>query len=120
MYSSGIVIVLPFVSSIDSTTVFIYAASAIASGTPTMKQIIKRGIIQTAAAKWRELADLLEFDPSVTASIEEKSYGDPERACREVLVRWLKGEGAPPTWSELDEALETLKLYGVRKIPRKA
>ena len=85
-----------------------------------MKLILKRGIIQSAAAKWRELADLLEIDPDVTRSIEVKTNGDPETACREVLVRWLRGEGAPPTWKELYEALETLKCYGTsRKIARK-
>ena len=97
--------------------VIVHAAPAMPlSGVPTMKQIRKSGIVRSAAAKWMELADLLDIDPNVTASIELKTNGDPERACREVLVRWLNGEGAPPTWKELYEALEILKSYGT---PRK-
>ena len=64
------------------------------------------------AAKWRELADLLEFEPSVTDTIDGKHKGDPTLACREVFTRWLKGEGesSNPSWGDLLEALGDLKF----------
>ena len=74
-----------------------------------MKLLTKWDVIPTVASKWRELSDLLEIDPNVTANIEEKTKGDPEKACREVFTRWLKGEGGNPTWEELLDALDSLK-----------
>ena len=74
-----------------------------------MKYLTKWNVIPTVAAKWRELSDLLEIDPNVTANIEEKTKGNPETACREVFTKWLKGEGSEPTWEELLDAIDSLK-----------
>ena len=27
-----------------------------------------------------------------------RQISDPEKACEEVLIRWIKGQGRPPTW----------------------
>ena len=75
-----------------------------------MKLLTKWDVIPTVASKWRELSDLLEIDPNVTENIEEKTKGDPEKACREVFRRWLKGEGVEPTWEELLDTLDSLKF----------
>ena len=66
-----------------------------------MKLLIKWKVISTVCAKWRELADLLEIDPAVTAAIEVKHNGDTFLACSEILMRWLRGEGSTPSWEEL-------------------
>ena len=82
-------------------------ASAPPPSAPTMKLLTKWKVISSVGAKWRELADLLEFDPNITAAIDGKHKGDPDLACREVFTRWLKGEaGTTPTWEELLEALD--------------
>ena len=67
---------------------------------------MKWKVIPTVGSKWRELADLLDFDPSFTALIDEKYEGDANLACREIFMRWLKGEGSTPSWEELLEALD--------------
>ena len=63
-------------------------------------------VIPTVGSKWRELADLLDFDPSVTALIDEKCEGDANLACWDIFMQWLKGEGSTPSWEELLEALD--------------
>lgn len=74
---------------------------------PTMKLLTKWKVISTVGAKWMALADLLEFETSVTDAINGKHKGDPDLACREVFSRWLKGEaGSNPSWEELLEALD--------------
>ena len=63
------------------------------------------------ATKWRSLADLLGFDPSVTSAIDAKHRGDPELSCHEVFKRWLEGgTGSAPSWDDLLEALDDLGL----------
>ena len=79
------------------------------SATPTMKLLTKWRIISTVSAKWRPLADVLEIDHNVTAGIQERSHGDPELACREVLTKWLNGEGSTPvSWDELIDCVESV------------
>jgi hypothetical protein len=74
-----------------------------------MKLLTKWKILSSVAANWRGLADLLDFDPSVTSAIDGKHKGDPELCCREVFTRWLKGEtGSAPSWDDLLEALDDL------------
>lgn len=70
-----------------------------------MKWLAKWNVISKVAFKWMELADLLEIDHNVTAAIHNKNHGDPELACREVITRWLDGEGTEPTWEELIDNL---------------
>ena len=74
-----------------------------------MKLLTKWKVLSSVAAKWRALADLLDFDPSVTSAIGEKHNRDPELSCREIFSRWLTGEtGSAPTWGDLLEALDDL------------
>ena len=77
--------------------------------TPTMRLLTKWKVLSSVAAKWRGLADLLDFDPSVTSAIDGKHKGDPELSCRDVFSRWLTGEtGSAPSWGDLLEALDDL------------
>ena len=72
-----------------------------------MKLLVKWKVISTVGAKWMTLADLLDFDTSITDIINGKHKGDPELACREVFSRWLKGEAkSTPSWENLLDALE--------------
>ena len=72
-----------------------------------MKLLVQWKVISTIATKWMILADLLEFDTSITDNINEKYKGDPELACREVFSRWLKREAkSTPSWECLLDALE--------------
>ena len=74
-----------------------------------MRLLTKWKVVSSVAAKWRELADLLDFNPSITSAIDGKHKGDPELSCREVFSRWLTGEsGSAPSWGDLLEALDDL------------
>ena len=73
-----------------------------------MKYLTKWRVIPTIAAKWKMLADLLDIDTSTTDNIETKCLGDPEKACREVFARWLKGEGSVPSWDDLTDSIDSL------------
>ena len=74
-----------------------------------MKSLSKWNVFSVVASKWRELSDLLEIDPSATADIGVKC-SDPEMACRQVLVKWLKGEGGAPTWEKLLKAMKDMRF----------
>ena len=75
---------------------------------PTMKYLTKWRVIPTIASKWKQLADILEIDTSITDNIETKCLGDPEKCCREVFAKWLKGEGSTPSWEELIDDIDSL------------
>ena len=68
-------------------------------------------IIESLATQWKELGDLLDFDPEgrtlelIEANIQQK--GQVER-CREMFVCWLKGKGREATWGVLIELLDDI------------
>lgn len=78
------------------------------SATPTMKLMTKWKVISTVSSKWKQLADLLEIDHNVTAGIQDKNHGDPDLACRDVLTKWLNGEGSTVTWDELIDCIDSV------------
>ena len=63
-------------------------------------------IIEGTAAQWETLAISLGFDMPVIHTIRRATHYQPEDACREMLARWLGGEGA--TWSNLLQALDAI------------
>ena len=68
--------------------------------------------IETVQADWVKLADCLDL-PAVTAKNEQANPGwKPEDACRNVLTKWLDGEGTGPhTWATLLTALKRMGGY---------
>lgn len=71
-----------------------------------MNSLKEWNVISTIAHKWEMLAAHLGIE-----YVHQTS--DPEVACEEVLIRWLKGEGRPPTWKQLLEVLEEVCLSGL-------
>ena len=63
-------------------------------------------IIQSTAATWEQFAISLGFDMPVIQTIRRATHYQPENACREMLARWLEGEGA--TWNSLTDALDAI------------
>ena len=76
-----------------------------------MNSLKEWNVISTIAHKWEMLAAHL-------GSEYVHQTSDPEVACEEVLVRWLKDEGRPPTWKQL-EVLEEVGLSGLAAELRK-
>ena len=68
-------------------------------------------IIESVAPKWKELGDLLDFDPEgrtlelIEANNQLKG---PIAYCREMFVTWLQGKGREATWEVLIELLEDI------------
>ena len=66
-------------------------------------------IIESVAPQWKELGDLLDFDPEgrtlelIEANNQLKG---PVACCREMFVTWLKGKGREATWEVLIELLD--------------
>ena len=57
------------------------------------------------AAKWWMLGDLLGIE--TVENIKEEHRNMPELCCREIFVRWIRGEGVQPcTWQKLIELIE--------------
>ena len=94
-----------------------YLLSFLTAMKPTLTQltIMKtiRGenikIIQSVAPKWKELGDLLEFDPEGrTLELIEvnNQLNGVVACCREMFVTWLKGNGREATWEVLIELLD--------------
>ena len=73
-----------------------------------MKLLTKWKVISTVSSKWRQLADVLEIDHNITAGIQDKNHGDPELSCREMLTKWLNGEGSTVSWDELIDCIESV------------
>ena len=68
-------------------------------------------IIESVAPQWKELGDLLDFDPVgrtlelIEANHQQKGH---VACCREMFVTWLKGKGREATWEVLIELLEDI------------
>ena len=64
-------------------------------------------IIESVAPQWKELGDLLDFDPEgrTLELIEANQQKDHVACCREMFVYWLRGKGREATWEVLIELL---------------
>jgi len=64
-------------------------------------------IIESVAPQWKELGDLLDFDPEgrTLELIEANQQRDHVACCREMFVYWLRGKGREATWEVLIELL---------------
>ena len=71
-------------------------------------KLIKKYVIPKIAARWKDVADYLEYEIETIELIEQKHQRDGERCCDGLFRDWLStnhGVG-PKTWATL---LETLK-----------
>ena len=68
-------------------------------------------IIESVAPQWKELGDLLDFDPEgqTLELIEANQQKDHLACCREIFVYWLKGKGRDATWGVLFELLDDIE-----------
>ena len=63
-------------------------------------------VMETVAAGWEHLAIALGFEGYVLESIQRDAHFQTTTACRQILQRWLDGEGLHPVnWTTLTEAL---------------
>ena len=68
-------------------------------------------IIESVAPQWKELGDLLDFDPEgrtlelIETNNQQKGH---VACCREMFVMWLKGKGKEVTWEVLIELLDDI------------
>lgn len=89
-----------------------YYTAAVPAAAPSMNSLKEWNVISTIAHKWEMLAAHLGIK-----YVHQTS--DPKVACEEVLVRWLKGEGRPPTWKQLLEVFDEVDLSGLAAELRK-
>ena len=77
--------------------------------TPTLKDLDGL-VVGEVAGKWEPVAIQLGVEESLIAIVTRNHPGDCEGACRDVFVRWLKGERnsgrKEKTWHALLKALE--------------
>ena len=68
-------------------------------------------IIESVAPQWKQLGDLLDFDP-VGRTLElieaNNQVKGPVACCREMFITWLKGKGKEATWEVLIELLNNI------------
>ena len=94
-------------------------ASPLTAMKPTLAQLkimkTKTGekikIIESVAPQWKELGDLLDFDPEGrTLELIEANHQlrGHVACCREMFVTWLKGKGREATWEVLIELLDDI------------
>ena len=68
-------------------------------------------IIESVAPQWKELGDLLDFDPDgrtlklIEANNQLRGH---VACCREMFVTWLQGKGREATWEVLIELLDDI------------
>jgi len=65
-------------------------------------------VIESVAAQWECLALALHFESSVIEIVKRNNFYQPEDACREMLRRWLEGQGEtrqPVNWATLIDSL---------------
>ena len=71
--------------------------------------------MEAVEGDWRKLADLLGLGESVDA-INDTAFGKSDKACREVMVTWLKGaHRAPVTWATLLKVLGEMRRPDIKK-----
>ena len=94
-------------------------ASPLTAMKPTLAQLKimktttgeKMKIIESVAPQWKELGDLLDFDPEgrtlelIEANHQQKGH---VACCREMFAYWVKGKGREDTWEVLIELLDDI------------
>ena len=67
-------------------------------------------IIESVAPQWKELGDLLDFDPEgrTLELIEANQQKGHVACCWEMFVYWLRGKGREATWKVLIELLDDI------------
>ena len=68
-------------------------------------------VIESVASKWKELGDLLDFDPEGrTLELIESNHQQKGHVacCREMFVTWLQGKGREATWEVLIQILDDI------------
>lgn len=82
---------------------------------PTLAEI-RILVLLEAAAKWTDLATMLQVDPCVVDIISKECHGKVEESCMQMLTRWLNNDSntgrQPRTWKTL---LSALWLIGKRR-----
>ena len=67
------------------------------------------GVIEDISPDWEKLALALHFRGVIIRAVRESEHFQVERACRDILHRWLDGQGLQPvTWNTLVECLEDI------------
>jgi len=76
---------------------------------PKMKYL-KKFVIPKIAAKWKDVADFLEFDISTIQIIEENCMRDCSKCCDALLRNWISTSNGvrPKTWDTLLRALKEI------------
>ena len=80
-------------------------------------------IIESVAPQWKELGDLLDFDPEGrTLELIEVNHqmNGVFACCREMFVTWLKGNGREATWEVLIELLDDINQSELAKMVKTA
>ena len=68
------------------------------------------------AAKWKDVALALHFEGHTIQNIQHDTRIQCMDACREMLQKWLDGEGSQPvTWKTLMNALDVAGFAPVMK-----
>ena len=81
-------------------------------GQPTLPQLLRLKIPEKVVVKVSDFGILLLDDTQGSAlmAIEAKCRGDSVAAVREILQRWLQGQGTEVTWENLITTLKDLEL----------
>ena len=67
-------------------------------------------IIENLQADWRKLSDFLELPSMTVRNLRHDPDYSPENACRNVLEKWLDGEGIDlKTWGTLMDVLRKMQ-----------
>ena len=78
---------------------------------PTLRDL-ERFVVRQAASKWELLARSLGVQESLISIVKRDKYYSCEEACREILNRWLNGEGnargTVGSWQSVMAALEEI------------
>ena len=79
-------------------------------------------VMERVAPDWKDLAIALGFDQSRIKTIEKDYKSSTEEACKEMFMRWLRGEhdlASPHTWCTLVKCLNRAGLTDVASSLRK-
>ena len=77
-------------------------------------------IRKRVAARWRDLASHLKFEPGVIKIIESDSRSHCEDAFDDLMRRWLEGAGLlPVSWKTLLQALDAADFKALSSDIRK-
>ena len=79
-------------------------------------------VMERVAPDWKDLAIALRFDQSRIKTIERDYKSSTEEACKEMFMRWLRGEhdlASPCTWCTLVKCLNHAGLTDIANSLRK-